>query len=224
MSVEDYLNLVSQRLLRNTAADASRQLPTAGDRTPIPLVYGEDRLGGAVLNALPAGTDSLGVRYILIQVLWCHGPIHSVSEITFNDKPLAEATNLFHTYDGSQTAVSSLLVTPFADLGITYADTLEGYAYSLIWLPENKFTGVLNFAAIVKGMKVYDPRQDASRNLIRASEAIERRDAIGQAHSLRLSASMWRSRRMGRLTAEKAHRQHDDGVPLPRAADFRVAR
>ena len=46
---------------------AERQITAAGSRSVVPLVYGRDRLGGLVLNVLPAAAGS---STLLVQVLW----------------------------------------------------------------------------------------------------------------------------------------------------------
>ena len=53
----------------NAAASgaAARQLSAAADRACVPLVYGEDRLGGLVLNVLP--TTAGGTTSMALQVL-----------------------------------------------------------------------------------------------------------------------------------------------------------
>jgi hypothetical protein len=173
-STGDWLkNIVPAKPITTTATDADRQLTIAGDREPIPLIYGQDRIGGKVLNVLPNGNAINGDRLILIQVLWCHGIIDSVSSITLNDKPIEEATDLYATFIGSQTNPASALVSAFALLNISYNDSLAGFAYSLIWLPESKFTGALQIAGIVKGQKVYDPRQDAVSNRLLYTEQFD---------------------------------------------------
>jgi len=172
-SSSNWLTTVVGRIITNTATDAQRQLTIAGDREPIPLIYGEDRVGGKVLNVVPIlGGD--GLRYVIVQVLWCYGEITSVDSITINDKPIAETTELYATYPGSQTqGVNSALVVAFSDLGISYNDDLKGFAYTLIWLPENKFTGTLQVAGIVRSVRCYDPRQDAASNKVINSEALD---------------------------------------------------
>jgi hypothetical protein len=153
----NWLSLVTSRLLSATATTPARQLSCIADGSPIPLVYGEDRIGGKVLDVVPWTNTTTGVKYVLIPVLWCHA-CESVSEITFNDRPIDETTPLYATYLGTQTNPNSALVDAYAQFGISYADSLNGFAYSIIWLPENRFNGSLQIAGLVRGRKVYDPR------------------------------------------------------------------
>jgi hypothetical protein len=139
------------------AGAAARQLPAAADRACVPLVYGEDRLGGLVLNVLP--TTSGGTT-VLVQLLWCHA-CDSVNDFRWNDQALPGGAAATH-YTGSQTTPDAAVVAAFAAQGITYAETLNGFAYSVVTFPASLFDGSLAFSSRIRGRRLYDPRLDST--------------------------------------------------------------
>lgn len=141
----------------NGAARGDRQLAAAGQRSVVPLVYGRDRIGGLLLNVIRPSSSSTNV---LVQVLWCHA-CNAVSDVYLSDQALPSGSTVT-TYLGTQTTADSSLVAAFSANGITYSDTLEGYAYSVIDLPIRSFEGRLDFTATVEGRKVYDPGSDST--------------------------------------------------------------
>lgn len=136
---------------------APRGLSAAGARALVPLIYGQDRADGLILNVLLADTDS---TTLLVQVLWCHA-CNAVGTLRLNDKALSSGSSATN-YTGSQVSADSALVTAFAAQGITYTDTLAGYAYSVISMPVREFDGQLSFSALIEGRKLYDPRLDST--------------------------------------------------------------
>jgi hypothetical protein len=109
---------------------AERQLPAAASRAVVPLVYGEDRIAGLILNALTAaGTPGT----LLVQVLWCHA-CDSINDLRWRDDALPAGVTATH-YTGAQTVANATLVAAFAAQGITGVRPLTGYAWSLIAMP-----------------------------------------------------------------------------------------
>lgn len=146
----DWLNVVLGPILNRARGAEARQLAIAGDRSVIPLVYGEDRVGGLIANIVPSGAN------VLVQIVWALAG-DSVNDIKYNDRDLptgASATS----YDGSQVTADSGLAAAFSAQSITYSETLNGYMYSVVTMPQSEFTGSLQFSARIKGRKVYDPR------------------------------------------------------------------
>jgi hypothetical protein len=136
---------------------AERQITAAGSRSVVPLVYGRDRLGGLVLNVLPAAAGS---STLLVQVLWsfaCDG----LEDVRWSDQPLPAGATVTH-YLGTQTTPDAALVAAFAAQSITYTSTLNGYCYSVFAIPVRLFSGELAFSATIRGERVYDPRQDST--------------------------------------------------------------
>lgn len=134
-----------------------RRISSAGERQAIPLVYGEYRLGGLILNILKHGSDPTKV---VVQILWCH-KCDDILDVRLNDQALSAGTSATH-YTGAQTTVDPTLLAAFAAQSITYTDTLTGYAYSVFSLPVVEFSGQLSFSARIKGRRLYDPRKDST--------------------------------------------------------------
>ena len=139
----------------NAVASRARAVAAAGSRSVVPLTYGEDRLGALILNVLPAGASS---STLLVQCLWGFA-CDDISAVRLNDQALPTGSTVTH-YTGAQTTVDSALAAAFTAQGLTYADTLEGYAYTVVAMPTLEFTGQLNITALVRGRVVYDPRHD----------------------------------------------------------------
>lgn len=136
---------------------AERQLPAAAARSVVPLVYGEDRISGLVLNVL-AGAGTPGT--LLVQVLWCHA-CDSIADVMLNDQALPAGATVTH-YTGSQTVADATLVAAFAAQGISGVRPLTGYAWSLLSMPAALFDGQLNVTARVRGRRCYDPSFDGT--------------------------------------------------------------
>jgi len=144
--------------LNTVGSDAAqRQIAAAGARSAVPVVYGEDRLGGLILNVLPAAANS---PTLLVQVLWGFA-LHAVNDVRLNDATLPAGSTVT-TYLGSQSTVDSSLSAAFSAQSIVYTDTLQGYAYSVIAMPTRAFEGSLAITGRVQGRKLYDPRQDST--------------------------------------------------------------
>lgn len=139
------------------AVAGGRSIPAAGWRTLVPLTYGEDRVRGRVLNI---ARDASTATMLLVQVLWGHA-INAADTLHLNDQALP-GTATVATYTGAQSSPDGDLVAAFAAQGIAYADTLEGFAYSVVRLPVAIFDGRLDFTARVEGRRVYDPRKDST--------------------------------------------------------------
>lgn len=134
-----------------------RPLAAAGARSLVPLTYGEDRVAALILNVLISASNP---NTLLVQCLWGHA-CNQVDALRLNDEDLpagASATN----YTGTQGSANAGLVSAFAAQGITYTDTLAGYAYSVVAMPVKAFDGALAFSARIRGRKLYDPRLDST--------------------------------------------------------------
>lgn len=152
------LTIPPARSVNGAAAGAAdRQLAVAGSRTVVPLTYGEDRMGARILNVLPAGSGS---TTLLVQCLWGFAG-DSVLDVRLNDQTLPAGATVT-TYTGSQTTPDAALVSAFAAQSITYADTLNGYSYSVVALPMRSVEGSLSISARVRGRRLYDPRKDST--------------------------------------------------------------
>lgn len=153
----DRLTIPPAGSLNNAASGAGkRQLAAAGSRAAVPLVYGQDRIGALILNVLPSVTAG----QVLVQCLWAFA-CDSVSEVRLNDIALPGGAAITH-YTGAQTAPDGSLVAAFAAQSIGYAQTLNGFAYSVLSIPSASFDGQLSITALVRGRTLYDPRKDST--------------------------------------------------------------
>lgn len=140
----------------NSVATA-RGLAAAGARSLVPVTYGLDRQPALILNVLPKAGDA---NTLLVQCLWGHA-LHQVDQLQLNDQALPSGATVT-SYTGSQATADAVLVAAFAAQGITYTDTLAGYAYSVLAMPTRTFDGQLNVSARLHGRKVYDVRKDST--------------------------------------------------------------
>ena len=128
-------------LNRTAASAADRQITLAGQGTVVRVTYGEDRLGAQILNVVPYGAS------VVVQCLWGFA-VTSIADVELNGATLPGGASATH-YTGSQVAVDGTLANAFAYQGITYADTLNGYAYSVLSIPIAEFSGSLNVTALI---------------------------------------------------------------------------
>ncbi len=145
--------------LNGAVSDAGqRQISAAGARSAAPVLYGEDRIGGLLLNILPAAANS---PTLLVQVLWGHA-LDSINDVRLNDQALPAGSTVTH-YTGGQSTADAALVSAFAAQSITYTDTLAGFGYSVLAIPTRAFEGSLAITARVRGRRLYDVRQDSTQ-------------------------------------------------------------
>jgi hypothetical protein len=140
------------------AVAAPRALVAAGARSLIPVTYGPDRVPALILNVLTAAGQP---NVMLVQCLWGHG-CSAISEPRLNDQALPAGAQILSNYTGAQTVPDNALGFAFAAQGITYTDTLQGYAYSVLSMPVARFDGQLALSTLINGRRVYDPRKDST--------------------------------------------------------------
>jgi len=125
---------------------------------PIPVLYGEQRIGGnqVFMAVTGAGNDKLHI----IQTI-SEGEIDSVSEVWLDDKLSTDAFYSGHVYTeaftGTQTQnVCQTFKNDFPD----WNDAMRGTAYIYVRLTFNrdKFQQVPLITVKAKGRKLYDPR------------------------------------------------------------------
>jgi hypothetical protein len=153
------LTIPAAKRLNGVASDADkRQISVAGANSVVPLTYGQDRIGALILNVgapEPGDTTTL-----LIQVLWGFAG-SALSDVKLNGQALPGGATVT-TYLGTQTTADSTVVAAFAAYGITYTDTLEGYAYSVLSVPQSAISTEIQVTGLFSGRKLYDPRLDST--------------------------------------------------------------
>lgn len=140
-----------EQLERAAVTASERQQTLAAENESIPIIYGMDRIGGKVANAVFA------LNHWYVQVVWCHGPIEGVEALHFGDKDMPSGVQVTHYIGTEDQTVDPWLVEMFGYSDITYSDSLPGVAYSVIRAP-NGTPDLFSVAATIKGAKVFDPR------------------------------------------------------------------
>lgn len=153
----------SPHALAATAQSAAdRQMQVAGAGAPLRIVLGEDHIGAQV------GPVWYYNSKLYVCCIWAQGEAEGVQSVFLNGAPLPASVLSTH-YTGTTTqgidpwlAAAAAAQTP----PISYTDTLVatvrgttfGIAYSVFAVPRALLTGALEFSAIFRGSKLYDPR------------------------------------------------------------------
>lgn len=136
--------------LNETAQPVSEtQMTTIGDRERLRVMYGRVRVGAQVINAVPYGGAALAV-----QCVWGEGEISSIESVLLNNETPAVSDG--HYMGTASQTVNAVLAYGMAQMGVSYSDTLNGIAYSVLRVPMD--AAGMEIAAIVNGKKLYDPR------------------------------------------------------------------
>jgi hypothetical protein len=148
--------------LAATAKPASQlQITCAAQDALIPVVYGMQRIGGLIANALHYN------GFWVFWVIWCEGEIADYGDVFLNDVKVP--TNYIYLggnqplfYKGgadNEASYSTLLHNAFVANGVAdFTEKLSGIAYSVIYAPYADITTQPAFTATIWGSKVYDPR------------------------------------------------------------------
>lgn len=152
---------------------------------PIPVIYGERRIGGTRVYVHTEGTDNN--QYLYMAIVLCEGEIEDIHSIEIDDYAIDEgrygtiethpspATNQYRVIYRSQEATAenwvyiegffgkddqpaSGILSTASNWGANHK--LSGVAYLAVrlqWDPD-VFSGIPNITAVVKGRKIYDPR------------------------------------------------------------------
>jgi hypothetical protein len=129
---------------------------------PLPIIYGERRVGGVRVFTETSGTDN---KFLYLCIVLCEGEVESITDLNIDDTPLSgskyEPYVTFEVKTGSddQSVSNVLLDAPSWDSN----DRLRGIAYIAIKLEfdQDAFSSVPDINALVKGRKLFDPRTSA---------------------------------------------------------------
>lgn len=163
------LSVISRALMPKPDFGAMMQGVTGTVREPTAsrkVIYGKVRVGGAVVFITNSNQNK---DLYLIICFACH-EIESYEAVYFNDKKVWENGSFlsdwgsyanFAFYDGTQTTADTALSNASLNWGNTHV--LRGIAYmrvKLTWDEDRKKfpQGVPNISAVIKGKKLYDPR------------------------------------------------------------------
>lgn len=143
----------ARRDINAVASTPSRtQAQVAAANAPLRVVYGETRIGAQIADALVYGQN------LVVVAVWCQGEVESISEIWMGDAALPAGVTATHYVGSAGQTVNATLVAAYAAHGVAYADALPGIAYSVFVVPPSASTGFPQFAASIKGWKLFDPR------------------------------------------------------------------
>jgi len=156
---------------------------------PIPVIYGERRIGGTRVYVHTEGGTDVPNLYLYMAIVLCEGPVEDIYDIEIDDYAIDEgrygtieeinSTNpdrrIFRSVAGVHTnwvyiecmrgqdnQPASSILSGASNWGVNHK--LSGVAYLAVrlqWDPD-KFSGIPNITAVVKGRKVYDPRTDTT--------------------------------------------------------------
>jgi hypothetical protein len=137
---------------------AQQQVNVAAAGAPISLVFGRNRLAGKVMQPILLSND------LLIPCMLGGGEFDALEAIELDNKP-APASVLYNFYPGNFTqAADPWLATAWSVRGKTYLDTLRGISYVVVRIPNDPNINFQSLAFVVRGTKVYDPR-DGTQSL-----------------------------------------------------------
>lgn len=139
----------AQTLRKSADAAGDRQQTVAGNGSAIPIIYGQDRVGGQYAGAF------IYQSKLHLLVVWGVGEVHSLVSVEMNDEALpGSVTHNFHAGTAGQT-VDTMLQSALAALGVAYTDALPYVCYSTFRVPAAAAAnGFPTFAAVIKGLKV----------------------------------------------------------------------
>tara|TARA_R110001606_G_scaffold350224_1_gene500324 strand:- start:797 stop:4195 length:3399 start_codon:yes stop_codon:yes gene_type:complete len=154
---------------------------------PIPVIYGERRVGGVrvfVSTKDVSGGDKNEFLYIALAM--AEGEVESITNIHIDDEPITNAKFAglvtINTHTGSDDQTYDSLLTE-ANAGWTSNHRLRGVAYLAIRLKwdEDVFSGMPEITGLVKGRKLYDPRTPSAAAAYSNNPALCIRDYLTNA-------------------------------------------
>jgi len=135
---------------------------------PIPVIYGERRVGGVrVFVSTKDVSGGAKNEFLYIALAMAEGEVESITDIYIDDNPITDSkySGLYtiNVHTGADNQTYDPLLTE-ANAGWTSSHKLSGVAYLAIRLKwdADVFQGVPEITAVVKGRKVYDPRNGST--------------------------------------------------------------
>ena len=167
------LSMVSRALAPKPNIGAQMRGITQTKREPASsrkIIYGRIRVGGQVVFLSHSGEDN---KFLNMAVAFATHEIQAYDEIWFNDKRVWDATNGFNSDWGTYVTIDRKFGTSGQAASQQLIDSntlwtanhkLSGIAYiafKLEWDPEKFPQGVPNITTVIRGKKVYDPRDES---------------------------------------------------------------
>ena len=126
---------------------------------PIPIIYGQRKVGGTRVFVETSGADN---TYLYVCLVLCEGEIEAIDDVYINDVLSTDSkySGLIQIDKklGTDTQTASSVLTPAPSW--TTDHTLKGVAYLGLRFTWNRdvFGSIPDVTAVVRGKKVYDPR------------------------------------------------------------------
>jgi hypothetical protein len=131
-------------------------LTVAGSDAPIPIVYGRRSLPGLVTLRGDISGD------LVLGVVWCLGEIIEIEDVYINGEAVPAGVTQTDYLGLDDQTVDSTLATAIAAFNdpmlLETPNGTRGIAYSVFRIPAGQLDGSPTFQAVVKGMRVSDPR------------------------------------------------------------------
>jgi hypothetical protein len=157
----------AQKAAKKTADDMAGVLVNKESNIePIPVIYGERRVGGVRVYMKTHGQTKN--EYLTMAVVVAEGEVNSVSDLRIDDIPITDPRfSGLYNYEyklGSDGQTKSTVLAGSSPAGWTDDHKLSGVAYIAIRLKwdQDVFSGIPDITAVVKGKKIYDPRLDST--------------------------------------------------------------
>ena len=131
---------------------------------PLPVIYGERKVGGTRVFVSTGGSKN---KYLYIALALCEGEVEEIGDVYIND--VLSTDDKFsgkftvEKYTGNDDQNATTLFND-ADTSWTSAHRLRGVAYLAMRFTydQDVYSGIPEVKVIVRGRKVYDPRQDST--------------------------------------------------------------
>ena len=142
------------------------------------LIYGRTRIGGTIVYVDTTGTDN---EYLHFVVVLAGHEIDAYEAVYFNDEKVWQGTYQsgwgsyarIKFYKGDQTTADSNLVSESTPWTSNHILNGNAYMYVRLKYDADQFpNGIPNISAIVRGKKIYDPRQDSTSTHYDASVGV----------------------------------------------------
>jgi len=166
--------LITKMMKQPTRQDPGMLVNKNSNNDPIPVVYGERRVGATRTFMRSAAADgSAGTEYLHIVFTICEGPIESIEKIFFNDVEVWDVSTGISTsagpdnidysglleitnYLGNQTTADANLVSRFTEWTSAHVGNGIVYSYIRFKYDRDAFSGLPTVTFQVKGRKVRD--------------------------------------------------------------------
>lgn len=141
-------------LNRNQVSSGERQQTITGLDQVMPVIYGEDRVGGLFLARPVVPASGSYASKLVCAIGWSWGEIEGVQALYINGADLPANVSVTHYTGTANQDVDPILKASIAG----FNDAFPNWAYSVFVINQGAITGFPRFEAVVRGRKVFDPR------------------------------------------------------------------